>query len=205
MREVVRIIQRVWHWLEHLHTAVWVFTTIGGIGIASIFHFSLRTDTGTIFSGMVSLAVFILGASLTVRHYLRRNVDLTILDVKLEPKKELELRRTMRVVLRNDSKEIVIAQAPRWEGLYPTVSRSYPEWSCVQLESQYGPGYQLDDWGAEQKEIIVRPPKTFRASIGLDWSLSDEDFRRRRLRQQVGTLVLPLNVAGQHVRRRIDL
>jgi len=111
----------------------------------------------------------------------------------------------MRVVLRNDSKEIVIAQAPRWEGLYPTVSRSYPEWSCVQLESQYGPGYQLDDWGAEQKEIIVRPPKTFRASIGLDWSLSDEDFRRRRLRQQVGTLVLPLNVAGQHVRRRIDL
>lgn len=154
----------------------------------------------------ISVVLFLFGVFLTIDHYKRRRVQLTVLDVKPEPARnrpDIEYKSKLRVALRNDSRQIIVVRAPEWECDIDDYIERVPWWSCLQLEC--GQGWRKNQWANEAEEIHVRPNQVFLASVALDPSISDDDVRRRLVRKRLGTLVLPLSIAGHEVKQRIGL
>jgi hypothetical protein len=103
----------------------------------------------------------------------------------------------LRVVFRNETGREIVVGKPGWF-FEPDEVRLRPDLnSSVQLE--VGGGWKLDQWGGENREVKVENNQAFRVWIGLDWDVSDNDFRRRHEMRRVGTLYLPVKTDGYAV------
>ena len=86
-------------------------------------------------------------------------------------------------------------RVPRWISEAGDVSIQWPPTSTLQFQGNAG--WENNSWkAAEAQELNVAPGQVFRAWIGLNPSVSDNELRRRHETRRLGIFVLPVNISG---------
>jgi hypothetical protein len=143
----------------------------------------------------------------------------TSLDPRVtSPQQDIYYTAKLRLSFENKGDQVVRVLPPRWLTTGTNVSvqcgaSPYPgvpykpgmlEFSHFYQFEEYIGSWKLDKWRRkpngdhdEQKEINVDPGWTFRIWIGLNPCVPHDVLEARRKTHQLGTLILPLIVAGQ--------
>jgi hypothetical protein len=114
------------------------------------------------------------------------------------PDSQWTFKSKLRVVLTSLVAEGMDILAPDWEAGKGDVRIQLPQgFCCLQLE---GPlGWKAEDWLTEVGRLHVLPGQTFRLWIGLDYSFSDADLKRRHDELRIGMLVVPVKIGGKYL------
>jgi hypothetical protein len=109
-------------------------------------------------------------------------------------------------VLENNSKKGVMVWSPEWEAGAWEVQRE--QWARLQIENHPGSWKvgPFGDWvNPEATEGYVKPGYAFCACISLNRNEPDDELRRRLVLENLGTMVIPLEIAGKKRKWRIRL
>jgi hypothetical protein len=120
------------------------------------------------------------------------------LDVYLEVNDDnpnIEFKRKLRIVLRNDSDKEVILREPTWKtGTSDIPTRPHP----LRWDRESGQGWTSKQWGGPgQAEATAKAGQVICTWIGLTSAADLDDVRRRLVTQKLGTLAVPLILDGQ--------
>jgi hypothetical protein len=102
----------------------------------------------------------------------------------------------LRIVFTNGSTSTIQVSSPTWA---PTAGVHVQRPECARIQLEGPKGWQNNDWLGEATSVAVPPGKSFRIWLGLDPSVSEKEMRRRHEVRNLGTLTLPLSVAGYNV------
>ena len=151
-------------------------------------------------------AIAVLGVILGVIYTKKFRVQIENLDAKLDISRAMNFPSKLRVYLKNNSTSAIMAWSPRWEAGRWDVQRE--DWGRLQVEKYPGSWNVgvLGDWlNPESTEGRIETGNAFCACIALNRKVPDDELRRRLLLENVGTMVVPVEIKGKRKNWRIRL
>jgi TIR domain len=123
--------------------------------------------------------------------------NIKVLDLYFERNMSAHIsyKLKLRVTFRNETGHVLRVKKALWKADANDVKIRPDPNSSVQLEG--GGGWLNDSWGGEQAEVVVNPNQAFRVWIGLNWDVTDAEFRQRHESGAgVGCLQVPIAISG---------
>jgi hypothetical protein len=103
----------------------------------------------------------------------------------------------LRLIFTNDSNQVIHVNPLSWITGHDDVPLQFPLGYKYQIELSPG-SWTKDQWSPQELlDVQVSAGGSFRLYVGLDQSVPQGELEKRQLSKRLGTLVMPIKIAGK--------